>query len=68
MVVTYCYLERENDKILKFHLNNSLKALKLNKHRGCLLEEILYIEISLSGGFLQIKFEVYNPMTQFYRC
>ena len=23
MVVFYCYLERENDKVFKFHLNNS---------------------------------------------
>ena len=54
MVVLYCYLERGNDEVLKLHANSSsffvisdslfyvlhLKALKLNKCRKRLLEEI----------------------------
>ena len=50
MVVTCCYLERENDEVLKAHVATSscfeisatlqeaphLKASKLNKYRGLL--------------------------------
>ena len=54
MAVIYCYLERENYKVLNFHMNNfpyfelsaslilvlHLKAKKLIKRRGGLLKEI----------------------------
>ena len=36
MAVTYCYLERENCKILKFHMNNFSNPS--NKHRTSKLQ------------------------------
>ena len=32
MVVIYGYFKRDNDKVLKFHIN--MKASTLNKHQG----------------------------------
>ena len=57
MIVIFCYFQKENYKVLKIHLNNSsffeistslykaphLKASKLNKCRGQLLEKIRYV-------------------------
>ena len=59
MTVIYCYFEREMYKVLKFHMNNfsyfeisafhvkvpHVKASKLNKRRGRILEEIRYLII-----------------------
>ena len=46
MTVIYCYLERNNYKVLKFHLNN-ISHFKISDV-GAFLEEIL---ISCQSGF-----------------
>ena len=54
MTVIYCYLERKNYKVLKFHINNFtyfeispslFKASKLDKCQGRFLEEMPYLKL-----------------------